>query len=578
MYKKILRSALYLIGDGTIFFIAFLLAYSLRFNFNIPDEHLPYIFKITFAATTIKIFVFFLFDLYRISWRFFSFSDAKKIFIAITFSSIILLLYLKSPLFDGPAPRSIIIIDYFVSLLLIESFRSLYRTYISITSSIKKKKNNAAIIGITNNITDIINIAETTLDVKVTAIFSQKEHGDIKGVRIYNYKNLCKTILKKKITYLIVSSNVDQKILSDIVEKAKKCGIKSIEKYNPIEKKTKKISIEDLLARKPKDLDDKKIKEMIAGKTVMITGAGGSIGSEISKQVLKYKASKIILVDNSEYNLYKIAEEIPNHPHYLKSVANRKEIQEVFCQHKIDIVIHAAAYKHVPLCEENPESAIKNNIIGTKNIIDLSVNNNVKRVVLISTDKAVRPTNIMGATKRVCELYAQNKESKSTIITAVRFGNVLGSSGSIIPKFKKQIENNQPLTVTHKEITRYFMLIPEACQLVLQAASIAKNKELFVLDMGEPVKIYDLAKKMLKLYNKDLEIKITGLRPGEKLYEELLINENDKKTIYESIFVAEKTFYNIDKLNKEIKNLLKAKNKKTELKKIVPEFTPKNDS
>jgi UDP-N-acetyl-D-glucosamine 4,6-dehydratase len=244
------------------------------------------------------------------------------------------------------------------------------------------------------------------------------------------------------------------------------------------------------------------------------------------------------------------------------------------------IVIHAAAYKHVPICEINPEAAVRNNVTGTKNVIDASIKAGAEKVVVISTDKAVRPTNVMGATKRVAELYAQNVPSGDTEIVAVRFGNVLGSSGSVVPKFKAQIEAGGPVTVTHPEMTRYFMLIPEACQLVLQAAAIAKGGELFILDMGEPVKIVDLARRMIRLYGKENEIEIvfTGLRPGEKLYEELLLDEREKKTEYASIFVARATPYDIDTLRRDIENLLDENSRiKEKLKKIVPEYTPFDD-
>ena len=315
----------------------------------------------------------------------------------------------------------------------------------------------------------------------------------------------------------------------------------------------------------------------------MITGAGGSIGSELTRLCKKFGAKKLILVDNSEFNLYKISEELDflNNKDsiipVMESVVNKELLENIFKKHKPDIVLHAAAYKHVPLVEFNPKEAVINNILGTKNVIDLSIKYRVKKFVLISTDKAVRPTNIMGATKRVCELYAQNVDPKESEIVAVRFGNVLGSSGSVIPKFKSQIENGGPVTVTHPEITRYFMLISEACQLVLQAASIAKGKEIFILDMGEPVKIADLAKKMIKLYGKEgeVEIEFIGLRPGEKLYEELLLDESEKKTKYESIYVAKSTKYDIDKLNRDIEELLKTDNIKEKLKEIVKEFNPK---
>ena len=294
----------------------------------------------------------------------------------------------------------------------------------------------------------------------------------------------------------------------------------------------KEITVEDLLARHPKDLDKVKISQFIESKTIMITGAGGSIGSEIVRQCLKYGAKKLILIDHSEFNLYQLMEELHSDKlvPMMQSVLNESLMDKAFYHYKPEIVVHAAAYKHVPLVESNVEEGILNNVLGTKICIDLSIKHKVSKFILISTDKAVRPTNVMGTTKRICELYAQNVEAKETQIVAVRFGNVLGSSGSVIPKFKAQIEKGGPITVTHPEITRYFMLIPEACELVLQTGAIGENGELFILDMGDPVKIADLAQKMIDLSGKqEIEIKFTGLRPGEKLYEELLIRESDKK-------------------------------------------------
>lgn len=341
------------------------------------------------------------------------------------------------------------------------------------------------------------------------------------------------------------------------------------------------ISVEDLLARHPKDLDTTAIKNFINGKKVLITGAGGSIGSEIARQCAFFGAKELVLLDHSEFNLYVIAEELCEYkPHLvMQSVVNLEHLDTTFQKYKPDIVIHAAAYKHVPLVEENITEAIINNVIGTKNVIDMSIKHSVKKFVLISTDKAVRPTNVMGTTKRICELYAQNVisleniESYKTEIVAVRFGNVLGSSGSVIPKFKAQIEAGKNITVTHPDITRYFMLIPEACELVLQAGSIGKGAEIFILDMGEPIKIVDLAKKMIELSGREnIEIEFSGLRAGEKLYEELLIDSSDAKTEYESITVAGITDYNIDKLNQDIYELVHCEDKLAKLKEIVPEF------
>ena len=352
----------------------------------------------------------------------------------------------------------------------------------------------------------------------------------------------------------------------------------------PFAVQLKKLTVRDLLARHPKDLDKQAISEFVKGKKILITGAGGSIGSELVRQCIGFGVSELILLDHSEFNLYAILDEVQEDmtnrkkstvtiTPVLQSVVNRNFLAETFRKHQPQIVIHAAAYKHVPLVEENVEEAIRNNVIGTKNTIDLSIENGVETFLLISTDKAVRPANVMGTTKRICELYAQNVDPGKTSIVAVRFGNVLGSSGSVIPKFRRQIEQNRNITVTDPEITRYFMLIPEACELVLQAASLGSGGEIFILDMGEPVRIADLARKMIELSGKThIEIEYTGLRPGEKLYEELLIDESDKHTRYESITVAAPTAYGIDKLEQDIEELLQSRDKIVKLKEIVPEF------
>jgi len=337
----------------------------------------------------------------------------------------------------------------------------------------------------------------------------------------------------------------------------------------------KDISIEDLLAREPQDLDKEKISSFIKDKTILITGAGGSIGSQIVRESIGFGAKELILLDHSEFNLYSIDQEIEGVKTHLvmQSVVDREKFESTIKKFKPQIIIHAAAYKHVPLCEDNIFEAITNNIIGTKNSIDLAIKYSVEKFILISTDKAVRPTNVMGTTKRICELYASNVDSKNTEIVAVRFGNVLGSSGSVIPKFQSQINQGKNITVTHPDITRYFMLIPEACELVLQAGAIGKGGELFILDMGEPIKIVDLAKRMIELSGRDdIKIEFSGLRAGEKLYEELLINDSDASTEYESITVAKPTIYNIEKLNSDIEELLKTDDKIKQLKKIVPEF------
>ena len=406
----------------------------------------------------------------------------------------------------------------------------------------------------------------------------------VDNVRILSKEMFTKKTANKAYDLLIiampsVSLGIIQEALKTLQPFFKEIKIlPSLEKIldvNFLSRDLRDVTVEELLARNPKDLDSALISSFIASKVVMVSGAGGSIGSEIVRQCLKYKAAKIILIDHSEYNLYQLLEELKDDRllPVMQSVLNYDMLEATFKAFKPDIFIHAAAYKHVPLVETNPKEGMINNILGTKHCIDLSIEYGVKKFILISTDKAVRPTSIMGATKRVCELYAQNVDAKEMQIVAVRFGNVLGSSGSVIPKFKAQIGKGGPVTVTHPEMTRYFMLICEACELVLQAGAIGQSGELFILDMGQPVKIVDLAQKMIELSGKQaIEIVFTGLRPGEKLYEELLIHESDKKTEYESIMVANKTLYPIDTLEQDIDELLKTKEPVAKLKEMIPEF------
>ncbi len=419
----------------------------------------------------------------------------------------------------------------------------------------------------------------------------------IDGIRIISKENLKKRLGENKIDLLVIAMpSAPASRVKEIYEKLHDYFheiqiLPSLDEMlleQPYSRQLKDISVTDLLARHPQDLDKAKISSFIKNKTILITGTGGSIGSELVRQCIKFDAKKLILLDHSEYNLYQIEQEVSAKADIvcvMQSVVNKEQLQKTFEAHKPQIVIHAAAYKHVPLVEENIEEAILNNVVGTKNCIDVSIENSVEKFILISTDKAVRPTNVMGTTKRICELYAQNvissenvvssenTDAKKTEIVAVRFGNVLGSSGSVIPKFRSQIEQGKNITVTHPDITRYFMLIPEACELVLQAGAIGKGGEIFILDMGEPIKIVDLATKMIELSGRDdIEIEFTGLRPGEKLYEELLIDDSDMHTEYDSITVAAPTHYNIEQLNKDINALIHSNDKLTQLKKIVPEF------
>lgn len=358
-------------------------------------------------------------------------------------------------------------------------------------------------------------------------------------------------------------------------------------------KTQKEVEIENLLGRKTIKLDSHNIQSLINDNVILVTGAGGSIGSELCRQIIKYGPKKLLMLDIYENNLYELELDLKSQfpkdiiQPIIASIRDFQRLEEIFNEYKPSLVFHAAAHKHVPLMEDNPIEAIKNNIFGTKNLIDVSDKYNVKRFVLISTDKAVNPTSIMGATKNICEMLIQDKNQKSNSeFVAVRFGNVIESNGSVIPIFKKQIANGGPVTVTHKDINRFFMTIPEAVGLVLEATTYAKGGEIFVLDMGQPIKIYDLAKTLIKLAGlepeKDIEIKITGLRPGEKLYEELMLDLGDFiETNNSKIFIEEpKENLNIEKKITMLQELINKKNvTKKEiqeaLKSIIPTYKTK---
>ncbi|MBQ9757971.1 MAG: polysaccharide biosynthesis protein [Clostridia bacterium] len=409
----------------------------------------------------------------------------------------------------------------------------------------------------------------------------------------FDIDRICKTMDVEEIIFAIYSldNSAKTKLLDICSNTGKKVKIlqsmaSNLGDVGPVSA-IRDVDIEDLLERDPIVLDNTLIQGDIFGKTVLVTGAGGSIGSELCRQIIKYNPEKLIILDIYENSLYdlqnELEEQYPNQNivALIASVRDKARLDIVFGRHKPDIVFHAAAHKHVPLMEDSPCEAIKNNILGTYNVALCAKEFGVKRFVLISTDKAVNPTNIMGASKRMCEMIIQTLQKNSTTeFVAVRFGNVLGSNGSVIPRFKKQIENGGPITVTHPEITRFFMTIPEAAQLVLQAAAYAKGGEIFVLDMGKPVKIYDLACKMIILSglvpNKDIEIKFTGLRQGEKLYEELLMNEEGLlETKHNKIFIGKPIDMEIEELEEKLSRLKSVINTNgNEIKKIVAEVVP----
>lgn len=570
--------------DVFISIISLFIAYQLRFNIDgiDPDFYNGFLLALVILIP-VKIVSFSFHKVYLVAWRFFGLHEAKRIVYAHMDSYVVFIAvyYLFSEYFN-PFPRSVIIIDFFLSVFFIGLLRISKRFFIEGTHRHGVKR-HTVLIGANNRAQNVVKsyfngehdyFPECIIDDDPKMVGTY-----LSDIQVSSLEDMASLLKSRHIDSAIITKDMESEKLDVLFERLKECGVKEIKLSKAIEEKDAKlkdISIEDLLARKPKDLDTSAIGEFIQHKRVLITGAGGSIGSEIARQCAVFGASELILIDNSEFNLYRIGEELRknNIREIMVSVSDRDRLAAVFEKYQPEIVIHAAAYKHVPLCEQNKESAVINNIRGTKNVIDLAIKNGVSRVVIVSTDKAVRPTNVMGATKRVAELYAQNVASDDTEIVSVRFGNVLGSSGSVVPKFKEQILSGGPVTVTDPEVKRYFMLIPEACQLVLQAGAIAQGGEIFILDMGEPVKIVDLAEKMIMLYDKKGEVKIefTGLRPGEKLYEELLIDESERKTQYESIHVGKPTQYPISELETDIKTLLVAGDKVKALKNIVPEF------
>ena len=471
----------------------------------------------------------------------------------------------------------------------------------------KKKISNLLIIGAGMGAREIVIAVKNSMRNKYNIVgiidddMSKLNHY-ILGVKVLGTRyDIPKVVSENDVDIIFFAINkIDPASRKKIIEICQETGVKTrvlptteevIDKQGAINS-LRDIEIEDLLGRDAIHLDNKNIHSLIKNKVVLVTGGGGSIGSELCRQIVKYEPKRLVILDIYENNLYDIEVELKSaYPKasidaVVASVRDKDRLEEVFKEYKPEIVFHAAAHKHVPLMENNPLEAIKNNVFGTFNVVNCADEFEVEKFILISTDKAVNPTNIMGATKRVCEMIVQakNKVSK-TEYAAVRFGNVLGSNGSVIPLFKKQIAKGGPVTVTHKDITRFFMTIPEAVQLILQAVTYAKGGEIFVLDMGEPVKIYDLAVNVIKLLgyepNVDIPIQITGLRPGEKLYEEILMSEEGlTATKHEKIFVTEPMHLEMEELQEKLDKLetleydenYSREHVKETLKSVVPTF------
>lgn len=581
MTHKSKRLTFFLICDFVLFTLSIFLAYELRFSGFIPNIFYESLIKAWLVLTALKFAFFALFGIYKVAWRFVSLNEARKIFIALALSECVFLgiFYLFDDFFN-PFPRSVIGIDFVLSYLFIGGLRISKRMFIDFRRVRYEESTPCIVVGATSKALHLLKGAkEGSLGLYPVAVIDERKSliGTYCDKFKVQSKNSIKDYAQNGVKTAIIALKLNQDELKKLFDELVSYGISDIKIFSFTKNETRDISIEDLLARKPKDLDNKAVSAFLKGKVVLVSGAGGTIGSELCQQCIQFGAKRLIMVEHSEFNLYQINEKLSAHKDkitpVLLSILDENALDELLAHHKIDLILHAAAYKHVPLCEQNPNAAVLNNIQGTKILCDLAKKNGVKKFVMISTDKAVRPTSIMGCTKRVCELYALNLSEANFEVSCVRFGNVLGSSGSVIPKFKAQIDANLPLTLTHPDIVRYFMLVSEAVQLVLQAAAIAKGGELFVLNMGQPVKIMDLAQKMLLLSGKThLPIKITGLRKGEKLFEELLIDEKDIQTKYESIFVTHSEKCDLKKLNSQINELLHSSNVAQILAQIVPEF------
>lgn len=586
------------------------MAYLIVINMIYPDRfrEIAVIYRQDFVIVSlIYLISFFIFKMYSSLWHL---TGTDEFLLGVGGSVLAGILVTAYTRFLGNViPLNICVMSVILVVIFVLGIRILYRVYrralIYLPYKYDTDQKRAMIVGAGSAGTMIINELISKRDLKIKPVLliddnPYKKRKRISGVKVQgNTEDIPRLVEEKRIDLIIIAipsiCNEEKSRIIDICKKTK-CKLKIIPGIYEIItgkatfNKIKDVELEDLLGRDPIVLDNEGISDYIKDRVVLVTGGGGSIGSELCRQIATFNPSKIIIFDIYENNAYDIQNELwSKYPNvYVKtligSIRDEKRLEELFNEYKIDVVFHAAAHKHVPLMEDSPKEAIKNNVFGTLNLAKQAHKNKVKKFVMISTDKAVNPTNIMGATKRLCEMIVQamNKESETDFVS-VRFGNVLGSNGSVVPLFKKQIAKGGPVTLTHKNITRYFMLIPEASQLVLQAGAFAKGGEIFVLDMGKPVKIYDLACDLIRLsgFEPDIDIKIeiTGLRPGEKLYEELLMSEEGLgNTSNKKIYVGKPTFESMDKLEIKLnmlKELLKENDNekiKDMMKKIVPTY------
>ncbi len=599
--------------DVLLVCFSFIFAYSIRFNisFNFDIKNLWQQLPIVIVLSIIS---FLFIGSYKGIVRHTGNKDAFNVFIGTTLIAIgIISVVFINKVFhiskDFTIPRSIVVIHYLMSTFVLIVSRFIFKAFYEIISSELGKVTNVLIYGSGDSGLITYGALNRGTEIRYDIIGfidddKNKINKKIDRVRVYSVDKITpKFIEENRIDEVIISiQKVKPQRLLEITDSFLHLDVE-VKIVPPLTKwvggdlqatQIKQVKIEDLLERAPIDINNPILQRDVNNRVILVTGAAGSIGSEISRQLSKYNYKHLILIDQAESPLYDLQQElkqqgVANFTTVVADVRDAKRIRSIFKEFLPQKVFHAAAYKHVPLMEESPYEAVKINIEGTKNIADISLELDVERFVMVSTDKAVNPTNVMGATKRVAEMYISclSEKSTKTKFTITRFGNVLGSNGSVIPLFKKQIEKGGPLTVTHKDITRYFMTIPEACRLVLEAGTMGEGGEIYIFDMGKSVKIFDVAKKMIHLsglqYPDDIDIIFTGLRPGEKLYEELLATgENTIPTYHKKIMIAKTQKIDTKLMVSLVEELciknLEINNKETVkfIKKIVPEYKSNN--
>ena len=612
--SKILPSWTILLFDTIIVAVSVLFAYLIRYPLAEVVRSGSFPWLAVFIVTVVNVVFFRLFRTYSNILRLSSFVDVMHVFVALTlafFCSVAISL-LWPPIFGKQLVSfSVLFIAYLVSFAILASSRMMIKMMYDYFKQNKQSMMNTYIYGTTTGI-DIAKALRTEADNRFRIVGFVSDDPNVvgkvmMGVNVYpNDGELPEHFLRDRVAAMIVSP-AKAKILkdSDLPDRVLKEGVKIFlapevsDDWDPSQRKqvVKEVQIEDLLGRDPIKINMQEIAAHLEGKRVLITGAAGSIGSEIMRQVARFNPYQLILIDSAETPLHDIRLELKNKwseieaPTIVANVTNKPRMESIFAEYQPEYVFHAAAYKHVPMMEDNVSEAIQNNVQGTRVLADLAVKYGVRRFVMVSTDKAVNPSNVMGCSKRICEIYVQalarkiqKDGSAPTQFITTRFGNVLGSNGSVIPLFRKQIAEGGPVTVTHPEIIRYFMTIPEACQLVLEAGSMGKSGEIYIFDMGKPVKIADLAKKMIQLSGRtDVKIEFTGLRHGEKLYEELLATrENTKPTSHDKIMIASVREYDYEDVCEDIDALVNSSYQfdsmltVAKMKDLVPEFKSLN--